>query len=70
MKHVGYDTETTKYTFPERDLLGLAQPGSFYSGTMKRAGRTTDTGPTKSGGYEGISTAVASESMEDKEYDM
>jgi hypothetical protein len=69
MKHVGYDTETTKYTFPERDLLGLTQPGSFYSGTMKRAGRITDTGPTKSGGYE-ESTAVASESMEDKEHDI
>ena len=39
MKRVGYDADTGRYTFREGDDLWLGQPGSFYGGELKWAGK-------------------------------
>ncbi|KAF8492872.1 hypothetical protein JB92DRAFT_3001653 [Gautieria morchelliformis] len=39
MKRVGYDADTERYTFREGDDLWLGEPGSFYGGRMKWAGK-------------------------------
>jgi hypothetical protein len=42
MKRVGYDTDTERYTFRQGDDLWLGEPGSFYGGELKWAGRASD----------------------------
>ena len=42
MKRVGYDERTERYTFRQGDDLWLGEPGSFYGGTMKWAGKSPD----------------------------
>ena len=43
MKRVGYDADTERYTFRDGDDLWLGEPGSFYGGHMKWAGKLPST---------------------------